>query len=50
MFRDAGGKMERDVRLYWHDVEDDLAGQAGHIARRFGAHREEGRLTGQNLE
>jgi hypothetical protein len=42
---DAAGQVERDVRLHGHQIEDDLAGEAGHVAAGTGGHSEEGWLA-----
>ncbi len=47
---DAAGEVERDVRLDGHEVEDDLPGEARHVARLPRYHREEGRLARQHLK
>jgi len=46
---DAAGEVERDVGLDGHEVEDDLSGEAGHVARLPRYHREEGGLARQHL-
>ena len=47
---DAAGQVERDVRLDGHEVKDDLAREAGHMARGTRTYREEGRLSSQHLQ
>jgi hypothetical protein len=47
---DAAGEVEGDVRLDGHEVEDDLPGEARHVARLPRYHCEEGRLARQHLE